>query len=376
MGCLSLSTKPGSMASRQLANDEDRGPTHSSLFDKPGWEYVSTAELKTYENLWALSDVHGESGRLIALLKKAGLVNAACTVVRCTWTAPGRGKGQILVIAGDFINKGPDSVGVIRLVSELQKQAAQKKGKVILILGNHEAEFLSNLKGTNKETDELEASANSEEHSDWVRGAVDMGSRVGFGELRNESQFGAILRSFKVGAVVGPWLFAHAGYLRANASMAPLSKMVADVGATQAAGERAAKAKDFLKSEATYLTIADEDKANSSLISERDWSQKLTLREDMREKLDILGIETLLFGHDPGALNDKGQIVISKESFVKLDAGMNEEAGYSEGRMLKCPIPENGKLQLMLSERQSSCQQVAPNSRAKDGLIPIPIISK
>lgn len=337
--------------------------TLKQIFDVPGWEYISKSDLKKYENLWAISDVHGESEKLIRILSKTGLVESGCSTFKCDWTTPKKGaRGQLLIVAGDNINKGPDSVGVVRLLMELQKQAKDKRGKVVLLLGNHEAELMANLKHTEKETKELEDSANDPSNRDWLELKNSLGKNIRFEELREESRFGKALTTFLVGVVVSDWLFAHSGYISSDRYFEH-AEFIKLTGEAQQKGKAAYRAKDFKESRRNYKLLADEDEILSKIISERDWTQEKDKRKKMKERMNYLGIRTLVVGHDPGGLNDKGRIAIDDGWLMKLDTGLNTEMGYSEGRILKCPIPDHGELESMKDDRSSNCRQVGPESQ-------------
>lgn len=78
----------------------------------------------------AVGDLHGdyEAWREIAL--RAQLVDR-----RNRWT----GGSAVLVQAGDIADRGPDSLKIIRHLMKLQKEAARAGGKVVVLVGNHEA---------------------------------------------------------------------------------------------------------------------------------------------------------------------------------------------------------------------------------------------
>jgi hypothetical protein len=76
--------------------------------------------------VYVVGDVHGHLKQLVRLLRKAGLINR-----RRQW----RGQDAILIFLGDFVDRGPDGIGVIELVMSLQKQAPTN---VTALLGNHD----------------------------------------------------------------------------------------------------------------------------------------------------------------------------------------------------------------------------------------------
>jgi serine/threonine protein phosphatase 1 len=88
--------------------------------------------------VWAATDLHGQLGAVDRLLAEAGLV------IDGTWTAP---PGTALVVTGDMVDRGPDSLGLVRRLAGLRSQAAAAGGIVALLEGNHEVQVLGGLAG-------------------------------------------------------------------------------------------------------------------------------------------------------------------------------------------------------------------------------------
>lgn len=88
--------------------------------------------------VWAATDLHGQLGAVDRLLAEAGLAVAG------TWTAPPR---TALVVTGDMVDRGPDSLGLVRRLAGLREQAATANGIVALLEGNHEVQVLGGLAG-------------------------------------------------------------------------------------------------------------------------------------------------------------------------------------------------------------------------------------
>ena len=89
--------------------------------------------------VWAASDVHGQLRAVDRLLARAGLADGAGR-----WVAP---PGTALVITGDVVDRGPDSVGLVRRLASLRDQAGRAGGLVAILEGNHEAQVLGGLGG-------------------------------------------------------------------------------------------------------------------------------------------------------------------------------------------------------------------------------------
>ncbi len=77
----------------------------------------------------AVGDVHGELGALREIFRHAGILGD-----QGQWV----GGSAVLVQTGDIIDRGPDSVGVYKLLEKLQLEAPRTGGAVVRLLGNHE----------------------------------------------------------------------------------------------------------------------------------------------------------------------------------------------------------------------------------------------
>jgi hypothetical protein len=161
-------------------------------------------QLDTSEEIFAIGDPHGDPNRLATVLAAAGLIEQM-SLVTCpkrlngpptvTW----KGGQKVLVITGDLIDKGCDSVGVIMLVRALQSDAATKGGRVIVTLGNHEAEFF-NAPGDDPKTKDF-----NEQLKTWKLKPGDVG------DCKDSLGLGEFLCGLPIAARVNDWFFSHAG---------------------------------------------------------------------------------------------------------------------------------------------------------------------
>ncbi|GAA5532049.1 metallophosphoesterase [Deinococcus aluminii] len=87
--------------------------------------------------LWVMGDVHGALDKLRTLLRRAGLIGADDR-----WT----GGTSHLVFLGDYLDRGPDGAGVVRLIRGLETEARAAGGLVTALLGNHEVMLLAALR--------------------------------------------------------------------------------------------------------------------------------------------------------------------------------------------------------------------------------------
>jgi hypothetical protein len=177
------------------------------------------AEVDARETVYVLGDVHGQFTHMAVTLWKAGIVGAApdladpCWIDSVTWTAG----SSILVQTGDMIDKGPASLPVLRFLRRLQESAAERGGRVVVTMGNHEDDFLRDplASGSQKTFVELEA----------VRPgfALEVAAGTDAGGL------GAWLRSLPFGARVNDWFFCHAGNTRGETVAALEARLESEV---------------------------------------------------------------------------------------------------------------------------------------------------
>jgi hypothetical protein len=78
----------------------------------------------------AVGDLHGDYAAWLAIARDAGLIDASNR-----WS----GGRTTLVQLGDIPDRGPETLRIIRHLQQLEREAAAAGGKVIPIVGNHEA---------------------------------------------------------------------------------------------------------------------------------------------------------------------------------------------------------------------------------------------
>jgi len=90
----------------------------------------ATAQTAVPARIIAIGDLHGDYDAFEAILFDEGLIDK-----RKRWS----GGETILVQTGDVPDRGPDSLRIIEKLQDLQKRAARDGGRVITLVGNHEA---------------------------------------------------------------------------------------------------------------------------------------------------------------------------------------------------------------------------------------------
>jgi len=84
----------------------------------------------TLQRVVAVGDIHGDFDAFVQILQRARLIDPAKR-----WS----GGSAILVQTGDFLDRGPKSREVMDLLMSLQREAPRDRGRVIVLMGNHEA---------------------------------------------------------------------------------------------------------------------------------------------------------------------------------------------------------------------------------------------
>lgn len=82
------------------------------------------------QRIVAVGDLHGDFVAWVAIARAAGLTDA-----KGHWA----GGKTILVQTGDVVDRGPDSLDIIRNLQSLQREAPRSGGRVVALVGNHEA---------------------------------------------------------------------------------------------------------------------------------------------------------------------------------------------------------------------------------------------
>ncbi|MBZ5497351.1 MAG: metallophosphoesterase [Acidobacteriia bacterium] len=181
----------------------------------------------------AVGDVHGAYSQLVAILQHTGLIDGDRQ-----WA----GGSTTLVQTGDVIDRGTQSRACLDLLMELQRQAERAGGKVVPLLGNHEAmNVMGDLRYVTAEIFRTFATDQSEKvreqalqdyvkflsaHKDHSHAAVPPGDEAarrkwtdahppGFFEyydaFGSEGKYGRWIRSHHAVVQIGEGVFVHGG---------------------------------------------------------------------------------------------------------------------------------------------------------------------
>lgn len=240
--------------------------------------------------LWIVGDVHGAHDKLRALLMQAGLTDR-----NGYWT----GGDAHLVFLGDYFDRGPDGIGVVRLIQKLEEEAPRSGGQVSALIGNHEVMFLAASRFRRVDpTDRLGF------YGYWAGNggrSSDM-QRLEGADITWLSQRPALMR-------VGHWLLTHADslfYLHLGRSMADINARVRELLTSTDAGDWGSFANTFVD----RLNFAGADGEQAAL-----------------KMLRALGGECIVHGHTPIQL-------LVAENEQGIDAEPVAPIRYAAGRCL------------------------------------------
>ena len=249
----------------------------------------------SYTTLYALSDVHGGYDRMVTLLAHYNLIAPSpATPSAMTWT----GGDATLIVIGDLIDKGAQSLEVVDSLRALQTSATAAGGHVIVTMGNHEAEFLANPDNSKAAPFDSELTA-----------AMLSPSLVATTDPR-----GVWFRNLPLGAKIGDWFFAHA----ANTQGLTIAQLEQNLDA-------ALNNNGFTDS----AIIGDE-----SILESRDWW--MAAASTAQTNATALGVSHIVFGHTPTALGAMGTIQSANSHLLfRIDCGMSPAVDYSKGYLFR-----------------------------------------
>lgn len=161
------------------------------------------------QRIVAVGDLHGDYAAWIDISRAAGLVDS-----RGHWT----GGKTVLVQMGDVTDRWPDSLKIIRNLQKLRGEASRSGGRVVVILGNHEA---MNLVGDLRYTTPGEFAAFADSESAARRESVYIRNRVAI-----EAEYHAGNAAMTSDAIHAAWLKATPlGWVEHRIAWAPSGEL-------------------------------------------------------------------------------------------------------------------------------------------------------
>ena len=289
------------------------GPDLADAGPRPrDWvEFPAVFTLTGTQEIDALGDLHGDIGATARVLSAAGLVTPSTPF---HWA----GGTRILIVTGDVIDKGTAAVSIIDLFISLEPEARAAGGRLVVTLGNHEAEFLADP--TDSKTSVFQA--------ELVSRGLDP-TKVAAGQ----SRYGSWLLSRPVAALIDGWFFCHAGN-SGGISAVEIEQRFERLFGIAGPPDAPVGFRD------PFLLAPD------SLLEAQTW-WRLGTNATTAIDANLVGLpaQHIVFGHDPGGIDfpddpqgnrDKGQLVMRYDGRIFLiDVGMSSAVGYSDGALLR-----------------------------------------
>lgn len=278
-------------------------------------EAPAIVQIDTQAEIFAMGDIHGDYQRLAELLAGAGLIGGIpASPDRPSWT-----RGQaVLVFTGDLVDKGPDAVGVLTIVRALQPAAAASGGRVVVLMGNHEAEFLA---------------APAAKDRDFP-GQLSKAGLKPLDVAACNGDIGRFLCSLPFGARVNDWFFSHAG----NTDGRSLPRLAADL-------ESDVSRHGFGAPQLSHPNSILEARIGEKGPNGRAWFEaggsRLPADRLLAAYADALGVRHIVEGHhhaathfSDGAVRRLGEMFNWRGELFLIDTGMSRDIGDSAGAIL------------------------------------------
>jgi hypothetical protein len=270
--------------------------------------YPAVVEIAHADEIFAIGDAHSDYRRLARAMTAARIIDTDAR-----WIA-GR---AVLVTTGDMIDKGPRALDVLRLLRDVRTQARRAGGDVVILAGNHEAEFLADP-----------AAPKGKEFAAQLKAAHIDPAEV----AACHGEFGEFLCSLAFAARVGDWFFAHGGSTGGRTIARLMSDLEAGVD------------RDGYR---TNELIGDDSPLEARLNGEGRgvWMDAQLPAHSERDLIagyaHALGVSHIVEGHVPspvvfadGVRRERGEMFQRFGLLFLIDTGMSEGVDDSGGAVL------------------------------------------
>ncbi len=296
------------------------------------------------ERIVAVGDLHGDHEALLDIAAAAGVSDE-----QGRWT----GGQTVLVQLGDFADRGPDSLKIIRYLQGMEAGAPQVGGRVIVLVGNHEAmNVTGDLRYVHPGEYAAFATRNSAKFRDRVfdenRKAVlaqyrqtDAGISLEHARRRfvEETPLGMLehRKVWKPSGDIGRWisarpaivrigdtLFAHGG-ISAEFAARSIEDINAEISAKLAAGDTSPNSilTDDL-GPLWYRGNIIRDPVKPAVEGHAPAPQRPTIEEELNRVLATYQAKRLVIAHTP---NPAGIVASSDGRLVRIDTGISAYYG-------------------------------------------------
>jgi len=289
----------------------------------------------------AVGDLHGDFQAWTAIARAAGMIDAGGH-----WA----GGKTTLVQLGDILDRQPDSLQIVRNLQQLQAEAPRAGGRVIVVLGNHEA---MNLLGDFRYTTPGEfaafaddrsparreqyylrivkqlAAANPQAQPSQIREAWMAQHPLGWVEHKAawspSGELGRWAARNPAIAKIDGTLFMHGG-LAAEYSKLPMDEINRRVAAAMAAGDTGQPSilDDPLGPLWYRGLVARDPDAEQVRAKLEPGAGRLTAEQELTAVLSSYGAQRLVIGHTPDL---KGIEILYDGRLARADTGISRAYG-------------------------------------------------
>ncbi len=323
----------------------------------------------------AIGDLHGDWSAWRDIARDAGLVDA-----NGSWT----GGSTVLVQTGDVPDRGPDTLKIVQDLMRLQREAPRSGGRVIAMVGNHEA---MNVTGDLRYVSAGEYAAFVDSNSERRRAKVFDTNRATIESAYRKAKPGMSGRDIQaawnartpLGLVehqlawrpngeIGRWAIGNPGvvllggtlFVHGGLSAAYIGRSIDDMNRRIAAALKARDTADssIINDQAGplwYRGLARKPGAPAETAPEDGKAPVplLSVEEELAKVLAAFGADRMVIGHTP---NLPGIAILNEGRLVRIDTGISAVYGGTltwleivDGRLVphvvarSAPASEKGK---------------------------------
>ena len=262
----------------------------------------------------AIGDLHGDHGAWQDIARAAGVIDG-----KGKWT----GGRTVLVQTGDIADRGPDTRKIIRELMLLQREAARAGGRVVALVGNHEA---MNMTGDLRYVSPGEYAAFADSNSvHWRNAAFDLNRKAIIANGRHNEPFKsekAIRAAWMVqtplgklehqaawsaGGEIGKWVIANPAVLRLGDTIFVHAGLNAEFAKRPVEAINASVAAALASRDTTEAAIINDQEgplwyrglAASATGKPGDDTGSTAASEALDTALASLGAARMIIGHSP-----------------------------------------------------------------------------
>lgn len=313
----------------------------ASLAVAASFAITTSAAAQQGQRIVAVGDLHGDYAAWLDIARASGVMDAAGR-----WA----GGSATLVQLGDIADRGPDTLKIIRSLQQLAREAPGAGGRVVIILGNHEA---MNLVGDYRYTTPGEYAAFADNRSVARRERVYMANRQKLeaaarvlnpkvlpSEVRDQwlaqaplgwvehrlawgpsGQLGKWAARNPAVLRIGDILFAHGG-LSAEYAKLPIEEINRRAAAAMAAADDTPQS--ILNDPLGPLWYRGLVMRDADAAARRGAAPPVAAEQELETVLAAYGAQRLVIGHTP---NLKGIAITAGGKLARIDTGISRHYG-------------------------------------------------